>query len=54
MIRSDFFRKLIRYFLLLLMAIIVIALGNKVVTEKNCSGCPGYDNCNGKSDCGKY
>ena len=52
--RIDFFRKLIRYLLLLLMAIIVIVLGNRVVTEKNCSGCPGKGVCNGETDCSKY
>lgn len=36
------------------MAIIVIALGGKVVTGKDCSGCPGNGVCKGKTDCDKY
>jgi hypothetical protein len=54
MSRFDFFRKLIRYLLLLLMGIIVIALGNRIVTGKDCSECPGKGICNGKTDCDKY
>ena len=38
----------------MLIAVIVIALGNKVVIGKDCSGCPGNGVCNGKSDCSKY
>jgi len=52
--RIDFFRKLIRYILLLLMGVIVMALGNKVVTGKDCSECPGKGVCNGETDCNKY
>lgn len=54
MSRTDFFRKLIRYILLLLMGVIVIALGNRVVTGKDCSVCPGKGICNGETDCNKY
>ena len=54
MTRLDFFRKLIKYLLLLLMAVIVLALGNKVVTATDCSVCPGNGICNGKTDCNKY
>lgn len=54
MSRIDFFRKLIRYILLLLMGVIVIALGNRVVTGKDCSVCPGKGICNGETDCNKY
>ena len=54
MSRGDFFSKLTRYFLLFLLALIVFALGNKVVTGKDCSGCPGKGICNGETDCDKY
>jgi hypothetical protein len=54
MTRIDFFKKLGKYLLLLLLAIIAAALGNKVVTAKDCSGCRGYGICKGKSDCSKY
>ena len=52
--RNDFLIKLARYFLYLLMASIVFALGNKVVTTGDCSGCPGKGICTGKTDCNKY
>ena len=54
MTRIDFFRKLTRYLLLLLIAIIVLALGNKIVSAKDCSECPGKGICNGKTDCNKF
>jgi hypothetical protein len=52
--RIDFLRKLIRYILILLIGVIVFALGNKVVTGKDCSVCPGKGICNGETDCSKY
>jgi len=52
--RADFLKKLARYMLLLLMAIVVLALGNKIVTAKDCSGCPGNGVCKGNTDCNKY
>ncbi len=54
MTRFDFFKKLIKYLLLLMMAIIALALGKKVVTDGNCAGCPGKGVCHGKTDCNKY
>ena len=54
MSKTDFFRKLVRYIFLMLIAIIVIALGNNVVTAKDCSICPGKGVCNGKEDCDKF
>jgi hypothetical protein len=52
--RYDFLIRLIRYGLLVLLTIIVFALGNRVVTGKDCSVCPGNGVCNGKTDCNKY
>jgi hypothetical protein len=52
--RLDFLNKAIRYILLVTLAIIVFALGNKVVTGKDCSACPGKGVCNGEKDCNKY
>jgi hypothetical protein len=52
--RIDFFRKLIRYMLLLLLVIIAIALGNRVVMGNSCSACPGKGICHGESDCSKF
>jgi hypothetical protein len=54
MSRNDFFRKLGRYILLMLIAMIVIALGNKVISGKDCSVCAGKGICNGKTDCNKF
>jgi len=52
--RNDFLIKLTRYLLLMMMAIIAFALGNKVVKASDCSGCPGKGICKGESDCNKY
>ena len=52
--RNDFIKRLVRYFILFLMTIIVVALGNKIVSGKDCSVCPGKGICNGESDCDKY
>ena len=52
--RIDFFRKLIKYMLLVLLAVIAIVLGNKVVTGNNCSSCPGSGICKGESDCSNF
>jgi hypothetical protein len=54
MSRNDFFKKIIRYGLLALLTLIVFALGNKVVTGKDCSQCPGNGVCKGETDCNKY
>lgn len=52
--REEFFRKAGRYILLLFMAIIVFALGSKVVSASNCAGCPGNGICKGESDCSSF
>jgi hypothetical protein len=52
--RNEFFQKLMRYGLLAMLALIVFALGSKVVTGSDCSACPGQGVCKGKSDCNKY
>jgi len=52
--RGEFFKKLMRYGLLALLTLIVFALGNKVVTGKDCSACLGKGVCNGETDCNKY
>jgi hypothetical protein len=52
--REEFFKKLIRFTLLAILALIVFALGSKVVTGRDCSGCPGNGICNGETDCSKY
>jgi hypothetical protein len=52
--REIFLKKLIRYGLLTILAIIVFVLGGRVVTGKDCSSCAGKGICNGKTDCKKY
>jgi hypothetical protein len=54
MTRKELIKKLGRYILLMLIALIAIALGNKVITTNECSKCPGNGICNGKTDCNKY
>ena len=52
--RADFAKKVIRAALLLLIATVVLILGGKVVTGKDCYECPGKGICNGESDCDLY
>jgi len=52
--RNDFLKRLVRYGLLALLTLIVFALGNRVVTGKDCSACPGNGVCKGETDCNKY
>jgi hypothetical protein len=52
--RNDFLKISIRACLFVLLALIVLALGKKVTTGKDCSVCPGNGICNGKTDCVKY
>jgi hypothetical protein len=54
MTRNEFFKKLGRYILLMLIALIVISLGKKIVSGNACTACPGKGICNGKTDCNKY
>ncbi|MBA4321266.1 MAG: hypothetical protein C0408_00465 [Odoribacter sp.] len=54
MTRADFFKQLIRYTLLGLLAGLAVILGNRVVTGYNCSTCPGSGICKGESDCSKF
>ena len=54
MSRTDFFKVLIRYLLLGLIAVIAITLGRKAVKGDNCSACPGNGICKGAGDCSEY
>lgn len=54
MSRSDFFKKLGKYILLMLIAMIVISLGKKIAGANDCSTCAGKGICNGRTDCNKY
>jgi len=52
--RSEFMKKIVRAGLFALLALLVFIIGNKVVTGKECTGCPGRGICNGETDCSKY
>jgi hypothetical protein len=52
--RTEFIKKVIRAGLFTLLAIIMLALGRKVVTGKDCSKCPGLGICKGETDCNNY
>jgi hypothetical protein len=54
MTRNELLKKLGRYILLLLIAIIAISLGKKVTDKNDCSTCAGKGICNGNKDCNKY
>lgn len=54
MSRIEFVKKFIRITLLALMSLIVILLGSKIVTGKDCSGCPYKDSCKDESDCTRF
>lgn len=54
MTRNELLKRLGRYILLLLIAIIAISLGKKVVGTNDCTTCAGKGICNGKTDCNKF
>lgn len=49
--RNEFLKKVIQAGLLLILALISLALGGKVVTGNNCTGCPSKAVCRGESSC---
>jgi len=54
MTRSELLKKLGRYILLMLIALIAVTLGKKVSGANECTTCAGKGICNGKTDCKKY
>jgi hypothetical protein len=54
MTRNELLKRLGRYILLMLIAIIAISLGKKISGANDCSTCAGKGVCNGKTDCNKY
>jgi hypothetical protein len=54
MTRSELIKRLGRYILLMLIALIVISLGKKVTGANDCTTCAGKGICSGKTDCNKY
>jgi hypothetical protein len=49
--RNEFLKKVIQAGLLLILALISLALGGKVVTGNNCTGCPSKAVCRGENSC---
>ncbi|NLJ43140.1 MAG: hypothetical protein GX431_05730 [Bacteroidales bacterium] len=49
--RTGFIKSIVRAGLWLLLAFIVFAVGNRVVSGSGCSGCPVKSSCSGKSEC---
>jgi hypothetical protein len=54
MTRNELLKKLGRYILLMLIAVIAISLGKKVSGANACTTCAGKGICNGMTDCNKY
>jgi hypothetical protein len=54
MSRNELIKKLGRYILLMLIAVIAISLGKKITGGNECSSCPSKGICKGKTDCKKY
>jgi hypothetical protein len=52
--RKKFITKLIQVGLLGILLLITFLLGSKVVSGKDCKGCPGNGICRGETDCSKY
>jgi hypothetical protein len=54
MSRKEFFKKLGRYLLFLILAGIAVIVGSRTVTSSNCGDCAGKGICNGESDCSLF
>jgi hypothetical protein len=54
MTRNELLKRLGRYILLMLIAVIAVSLGKKISASNDCSACAGKGVCNGKTDCNKY
>jgi hypothetical protein len=52
--RSEFVKKVIRYLLFGLLALVAVVTGSKAVTGSDCSSCPGKGICAGESDCSTF
>jgi hypothetical protein len=52
--RTEFVNRVIRYFLLGLLGLIIVLAGRKAASGNDCSACPGKGICEGESDCSKY
>jgi hypothetical protein len=52
--RTEFIKKLFRYLLFLLLAVVAIITGSRATLVSDCSSCAGKGICNGESDCSQY
>jgi|GEM_PF-1514248 len=51
MTRNDFLRKVVRTALLLILGLVSFALGGRIVSANECSGCGLRGKCTGANDC---
>ncbi|HUX97607.1 MAG TPA: hypothetical protein VMV47_17875 [Bacteroidales bacterium] len=52
--RTEFLRKIIRYLLLGVIAVIIALTGRRAVIGNDCTACPGKGICRGESDCSTF
>jgi hypothetical protein len=52
--RTEFIKRVFRYILFGLLALIAAATGSRIVAGAGCSSCPGNGICTGENDCSKY
>ena len=52
--RGTFLRRLMQIVILAVMSLVVLALGDRVVTGRDCNKCPGQGICSGEIDCESY
>jgi hypothetical protein len=52
--RNEFIKKVFRYLLLAILALIAAVTGSRVTLASDCSTCAGKGICRGESDCSQY
>jgi hypothetical protein len=52
--RNEFIKKVFRYLLFALLALITAITGSRVTMASDCSSCAGNGICKGESDCSQY
>jgi len=52
--RNQFIKKMFRYLLFIVLAVIAMITGSRVTMAADCSSCAGKGICRGESDCSQY
>lgn len=52
--RDQFIKRLFRYLLLIVLAVIAMITGSRVTMASDCSSCAGKGICRGESDCSRF